>query len=303
VALPFGVFEAVLKHPANAGPAGKLQQLQAELGKAKVGSGIPPALAAARRLVRSELQTPPELVQELSRVAAAAGLPGADSWVQPNSSTWPAVWAAITKVWASQWGDRAWLSRQACQVPEGDLKMSVLLQEVVDGSYAFVLHTANPLTGRLGEMFGELVPGLGEVLVGNYPGRALAFSIPPGSNQPEFLALPSKRVGLFAPHGGTLIARSDTNGEDLEAFAGAGLYDSVPVEKLLETSLEAAEQPLLWDGHMRGQLIDSISAVGKAVETAFGGVAQDIEGVVLPDGQVVVVQSRPQVLPAGNGKA
>jgi alpha-glucan,water dikinase len=61
--------------------------------------------------------------------------------------------------------------------------------------------------------------------VGNYPGRALAFSIPPGSNQPEFLALPSKRVGLFAPHGGTLIARSDTNGEDLEAFAGAGLYD------------------------------------------------------------------------------
>lgn len=78
---------------------------------------------------------------------------------------------------------------------------------------------------------------------------------------------------------------------------------SVPVEKLLETSLEAAEQPLLWDGHMRGQLIDSISAVGKAVETAFGGVAQDIEGVVLPDGQIVVVQSRPQVLPTGNGKA
>lgn len=37
--------------------------------------------------------------------------------------------------------------------------------QVVDGSYAFVLHTANPLTGRLGEMFGELVPGLGEVLV------------------------------------------------------------------------------------------------------------------------------------------
>lgn len=37
--------------------------------------------------------------------------------------------------------------------------------QVVDGSYAFVLHTANPLTGRLGETFGELVPGLGEVLV------------------------------------------------------------------------------------------------------------------------------------------
>lgn len=61
--------------------------------------------------------------------------------------------------------------------------------------------------------------------VGNYPGRALSFSIPPGSASPELQSLPSKRVGLYAPHGGTLIARSDTNGEDLEAFAGAGLYD------------------------------------------------------------------------------
>lgn len=37
--------------------------------------------------------------------------------------------------------------------------------QVVDGQYAFVLHTANPLTGQRGEMFGELVAGLGEVLV------------------------------------------------------------------------------------------------------------------------------------------
>lgn len=37
--------------------------------------------------------------------------------------------------------------------------------QVVDGQYAFVLHTANPLTGRHGDMFGELVAGLGEVLV------------------------------------------------------------------------------------------------------------------------------------------
>lgn len=72
---------------------------------------------------------------------------------------------------------------------------------------------------------------------------------------------------------------------------------SVPVVPLLEVELEAADQPLLWDGHTRGQLIDSISAAGRAVEGAFGGVAQDVEGVVLPDGQVVVVQSRPQVLP------
>ena len=39
----------------------------------------------------------------------------------------------------------------------------------------------------------------------------------------ELLALPSKQVGLFSPAGvSNLIARSDSNGEDLEAFAGAG---------------------------------------------------------------------------------
>jgi hypothetical protein len=46
-----------------------------------------------------------------------------------------------------------------------NMLLLLLLLQVADGSYAFVLHTANPLTGQLGEMFGELVPGLGEVLV------------------------------------------------------------------------------------------------------------------------------------------
>eukprot|EP00879_Flechtneria_rotunda_P013885 GHRR01014501.1.p1 GENE.GHRR01014501.1~~GHRR01014501.1.p1 ORF type:complete len:183 (+),score=53.76 GHRR01014501.1:675-1223(+) len=179
--------------------------------------------------------------------------------------------------------------------------------QVVDGQYAFVLHTANPLTGRHGDMFGELVPGLGEVLVGNHPGHALSFSDSPGAPEPDVLSLPSKRLALYAPPGGTLIARSDTNGEDLDAFAGAGLYDSVPVVPLSEVTVEAADEPLLWDAGFRSQIIDSIVDVGQAVESAFGGVAQDIEGV-WREGQLVVVQARPQVLPDpansadGNGR-
>ena len=38
---------------------------------------------------------------------------------------------------------------------------------------------------------------------------------------------PSKRLGVFLTEGDSLIFRSDSNGEDLEGFAGAGLYDSV----------------------------------------------------------------------------
>lgn len=41
----------------------------------------------------------------------------------------------------------------------------------------------------------------------------------------KVLALPSKRQALYAPAGGTLIARSDANAEDLEQYAAAGLYD------------------------------------------------------------------------------
>lgn len=100
------------------------------------------------------------------------------------------------------------------------------LLQVIPAEYAFVLHTANPMTGAKGELFGEAVVGMGEALVGNQPGRALSFSAAAGGSQPAvtILSLPSKRAGLFSPSGSSnIIFRSDSNGEDLEAFAGAGM--------------------------------------------------------------------------------
>lgn len=64
--------------------------------------------------------------------------------------------------------------------------------QVADGSYAFVLHTANPLTGQLGEMFGELVPGLGEVLVSD---RLTNNRAQPGESQ-NILAAPKHSLCL-----------------------------------------------------------------------------------------------------------
>ncbi len=68
------------------------------------------------------------------------------------------------------------------------------------------------------------------------------------------LCLPSKRTALFAPLGGTLIARSDTNGEDLEGFAGAGLYDSVAAVDLREAPVDLAAEPLMWDAGLQQQV-------------------------------------------------
>ena len=55
-----------------------------------------------------------------------------------------------------------------------------MVSQVVPAQYAFVVHTANPISKQKGETFGEVVMGMGEALVGNYPGRALSFSSAPG---------------------------------------------------------------------------------------------------------------------------
>ncbi len=67
------------------------------------------------------------------------------------------------------------------------------VSQVVPAQYAFVVHTANPLTGERGELFGEAVVGMGEALVGNFPGRALSFTAPSGAGG-QVSALPSASV-------------------------------------------------------------------------------------------------------------
>lgn len=80
--------------------------------------------------------------------------------------------------------------------------MAMLIQEVICGEYAFVIHTNNPVSGDSSEIYTEvrelssisaalennsnngiikklsisqIVKGLGETLVGAYPGRAMSF--------------------------------------------------------------------------------------------------------------------------------
>jgi hypothetical protein len=48
----------------------------------------------------------------------------------PNCPAWLACWAAVCGVWASKWNHRAWLSRRSAGLPEEQLAVSVLLQQV-----------------------------------------------------------------------------------------------------------------------------------------------------------------------------
>jgi alpha-glucan, water dikinase len=138
------------------------------------------------------------------------------------------------------------------------------------------------------------VKGLGESLVsGTVPGSALSFSAPKSDpHSPEILTFPSKSHGMFVPE--SLIFRSDSNGEDLAGYAGAGLYESITMDPTILEVVDFSGDPLLTDEAFRKELLGRICEVGISVEQSMGS-PQDIEGVVDPDGNITLVQTRPQV--------
>ena len=266
-----------------------------DLEQPEIAAGSPAQVRRALSRVRAavwSLGMPAPLLEAL-RGAAAGPLAAADA--DPGAG----LWESIKRVWASKWTERAYLSRRACGVDDGDLYMAVLLMDMVPADYAFVLHSVNPTTGDADEVVGQVVVGLGEVLVGNEPGCALSFSAPKAGGRPEILSLPSKLRAQFVAEGGAVIARSDSNGEDLEAFAGAGLYESHPARGNDTRVVDYAAERLFTDEAFAESIARRLGAVAVAVEAATGA-AQDIEGAIRigPDGEptVYLVQSRAQVV-------
>ncbi|KAM5567913.1 alpha-glucan water dikinase 1, chloroplastic [Rosa sericea] len=283
VALPFGVFEKVLSEDSNKAVADKLEILKKKLKEGDFGS-----LGEIRETVL-QLTAPPPLVQELKTKMQSSGMP----WPgDEGEQRWEQAWLAIKKVWASKWNERAYFSTRKVKLDHDYLCMAVLVQEIINADYAFVIHTTNPSSGDSSEIYAEVVKGLGETLVGAYPGRALSFiSKKNALDSPQVLGYPSKPIGLFIRR--SIIFRSDSNGEDLEGYAGAGLYDSVPMDAEEEVVLDYSSDPLVTDGNFQKTILSSIARAGSAIEELYGS-AQDIEGVIR-DGKLYVVQTRPQM--------
>jgi alpha-glucan, water dikinase len=279
-AIPFGSFERALQSDADS--AADMEVALAALAAivTKDAKAVRRALRAIRKVVR-RVPIPKELMEIVAEVGATFNVIDESAW------------DAVKGVWASKWTERAYLSRRVCGIAEGDLFMGVLCMDVVPAEYAFVLHTTDPVSGDNDRVFGEVVVGLGETLVGNSPGRALSFSSSKTGTAVNIHSLPSKVYGHFAPDGGTVIARSDSNGEDLEGFAGAGLYDSICVLPTHIRPVSYANEPLMWDASFRDGLVKKLVAVAKAVEDLVGS-AQDIEGCLVGD-QIFLLQTRAQV--------
>jgi alpha-glucan,water dikinase len=113
--------------------------------------------------------------------------------------------------------------------------MSVLIQKVIPSDYAYVIHTTNPMNGNAEELYAEVVVGMGETLVGAYPGRALGLIVEKTSREHQIVSYPNKSVAL---HSAGFMFRSDSNSEDLAGFAGAGLFDSFSSKSTEEIQVE-----------------------------------------------------------------
>ncbi|KAK1867078.1 hypothetical protein I4F81_009588 [Pyropia yezoensis] len=284
LAIPNGAMRKVLADPANETVAAEYIGLLKELDAAPEGDM---KLCPKLRACILDLSAPAGLQEALRGVLDDLGCTAIDEKL-------PAAWDAVKGVWASMWNERAHLARAKLNMPADDVDMAVLCQAVVDADYAFVIHTTNPLTMDDNEEYVELVCGLGESLVGNAPGQALGFTMRKDrltNGEPIIRSYPSKQVAL---RGGEFIFRSDSNAEDLEGFAGAGLHDSIPIVKNREVEVDYSVEPLLTDDAFRTDLCRKVAQIGKAVEDTMDGSAQDVEGCV-KDGVYYIVQARPQV--------
>ncbi|KAK9163424.1 hypothetical protein Syun_004326 [Stephania yunnanensis] len=284
VAIPFGVFEAVLAADLNKDLAKQLSSLVP-----LVKGGDNSKLQAIQETVLL-LKAPPEMINELKNKMRRSMIP----WPGDESEDrWTNGWQAIKKVWASKWNQRAYISCRKANLNHDHVCMAILIQELISADYAFVIHTRNPLSGDNSEIYAEIVKGLGETLVGAYAGRAMGFTAKKSYlDSPIIVGYPSKQIGLFIKNK-TLIFRSDSNGEDLEGYAGAGLYDSVIMDKAEEIILGYSSDRLIADKAFQRTILSKIAKVGKVIEDIYRS-SQDIEGVV-KDGEIYVVQTRPQI--------
>jgi len=277
IAVPFGVYERIMSYDLNSGIREEIEEHIERLEKDTDLS----LLNEIRSLIM-KLEAPPEFISSLRITMEEYGLP----W----HYEWERLWECIKGVWASVWNERAFVNRNKYGIPHGDIHMAVLIQELVKADYAFVLHTVNPINGSYDELFGEIVKGLGESLVGNHPGRALSFVYSKKTEDIEILTYPSKKISLI---GSGLIFRSDSNAEDIEGYSGAGLYESVYLDPPKELMIDYTGDPLIWDKDFRRDLLLTISRIGIIIE-GMADRAQDIEGVYV-GGKYYVVQARPQV--------
>ncbi|MFW8600691.1 PEP/pyruvate-binding domain-containing protein [Desulfobacterota bacterium M19] len=277
VVIPFGVMEAAL----NAGGLTRqyisfkqridklnspkdfqaaeadLDQMLVVLNYDRITTAIKRKFAAGERLMVRSSSSCEDLA-----ATSGAGLYESIANVESNR-----IEQALRKVWASLWTRRAVLSRRLNGISVEQAYMAVLIQQMLQPDYSFVMHTVNPVTGRPDEIYLELVAGQGETLASaEFPGTPYRMVCDKKTGQPTMLA--------FA---------------DFSKALRAGRREGLAAE-----TVDYSACSLSTNKRARTRLGKRLTAIGCLVEETFGS-PQDIEGAIVGD-RISLVQSRPQIL-------
>jgi phosphoglucan,water dikinase len=276
LAVPFGVLEAALN--ANPAISAEYRDLVKWLNRSEP-TEFKTGIERARELIKSVKVSDAISAEVKHKFGQKSGLvvrssancedleefAGAGLYQSVLNVPPTGVASAILDVWSSLWTQRAAESRRSAKVPHEQAHMAVLVQELVDPEFSFVLHTANPITQNRRELYAEVVVGLGETLA-----SAAAAGSP-------YRLTCDKESGSV-----TLLTFANFSQAARPAHKGG----------LSRETLDYTKIELSGEFGVLEKLGEQLASVGSFVERALNG-PQDIEGAVV-QGVVYLVQARAQ---------
>jgi pyruvate, water dikinase len=198
-------------------------------------------------------------VGEDAAEASFAGLQDTYLWVRGTA----VVLEHLRRCWASLYNTEAVSYRLRTHMPEHDVAMAVVVQQMVDPRSAGVMFTCSPTTGDRSVIAIEGSWGLGSVLVG-------------GEVTPDSFVV-SKVTG-------EIVRRTVSEKVRLHRRAPDG-----PGTTAADVAADLRSQPCLSDEEIR-----ALAMLGAQVERHYG-TPQDIEWAVT-GGQIVLLQSRAETV-------
>ncbi len=166
---------------------------------------------------------------------------------------------SVKKVWQSAFSERALFYLRTKEIPLMEVKMAVLIQEMIPSEISGVMFTANVVTNNIDEMLINSTWGLGNLLVS-------------GEVVPDTYILTKRPLKVIQQNLG-----------DKEFTSEPHMYPLAITDtpKKMSSVYSLDDETLL-----------DIAKVGMKIESGMES-PQDIEWCIRPDGGLVILQSRP----------
>jgi phosphoenolpyruvate synthase/pyruvate phosphate dikinase len=106
---------------------------------------------------------------------------------------------AIIDVWLSLHTQRAIISRKQNKIKTEHAQMAVLVQQMIDSVFSFIIHSTNPMTDDANQVYIELAVGQGETLASaNQTGTPYRLTYDKTTKECKIVSFSSYSFGLFA---------------------------------------------------------------------------------------------------------